>query len=108
MKDPFNYTARWNSIGLDCSYCHHESSVEWPNTRRDYYCKLHQISLAATLANSGYKEGEWFCASFEDNGNANRDALSTFNAAKHMLNPTVLYGAHGDNSELKEIPFNEL
>jgi hypothetical protein len=108
MKDPFSYSARWDSVGLDCSFCIHQKEVEWPNKDRDYSCRLHGISLAATIASSGYKEGEWFCSSFENNGRVNMKAVNEFDSIKRQLKSNVLYGAYGENGTLKEIPFYEL
>jgi hypothetical protein len=60
MKDPFSYSARWGSVGIDCAFCIHESKSDWPNVARDYRCNLHGLSLVSVVADSGYKEGEWF------------------------------------------------
>lgn len=108
MKDPFSYSARWDSVGLDCSYCKHQKEVEWPNKERDYSCLLFGVSLAATIASNGFKEGEWFCSSFESNGKASAKAVKEFNSIKSHLEQNVLYGAYGEGGLLKEISFNEL
>jgi len=108
MKDPFSYSARWDSVGLDCAFCKYEKEVEWPNKDRDYSCISHGIALVATIAEDGFKEGEWFCSSFENNGKANNKAINELNAMKIELEPNILYGAYGKNGNLKEIPFNEL
>ena len=108
MKDPFSYSARWDSVGLDCSFCKHQSKVDWPNISRDYACKLHGVSLAREIGTNGYKEGEWFCSSFANNGEANPKAVSEFESVKSKLQSKVLYGAYGNNKQLKEIPFVEL
>lgn len=108
MKDPFSYSARWDSVGLDCAFCVHQSEVEWPNKKRDYSCRLHEMSLAVTIAKNGFKEGEWFCSSFGSNGEANPKAVKELISIKDLLNPNILYGAYGENGNLKEIPFSEL
>lgn len=108
MRDPFSYSARWDSVGLDCAFCIHQSEVDWPNVNRDYSCLLHSVSLAKELGSNGYKEGEWFCSSFTDTGAAYPKAVEEFNQIKDQLNSKVLYGAYGSNQQLKEIPFVEL
>jgi len=108
MKDPFSYSARWDSVGLDCAFCAHQKEVEWPNENRDYACLLHGVSLAKTIAKNGFKEGEWFCSSFENNGRANDKAINELNTIKENLASNILYGAYGEEGKLKEIPFNEL
>ena len=108
MKDPFSYSARWDSVGLDCAFCIHEKQVEWPDTKRDYSCLLHGVSLVATLAKNGFKEGEWFCSAFESNGKTNERAIIELEAIKHELAPDILYGAYGKDGNLKEIPFSDL
>ena len=108
MNDPFSYSARWDSVGLDCAFCRHESATEWPNLKRDYGCKLHSISLEKELGKNGFKEGEWFCSSYENNGKANPKALVELESIREQLAPQVLYGAYGANNQLKEIPFVEL
>ena len=108
MDDPFSYSARWDSVGLDCAYCVHEAEVSWPNTAKDYHCTLHGVSLSATLQDSGYKEGEWFCSSFKNDGGANAAAMSEFESVQAKLSPNTLYGAYGREGKLKEIPFVQL
>ncbi|ODB95260.1 hypothetical protein A3197_18080 [Candidatus Thiodiazotropha endoloripes] len=108
MRDPFSYSARWDSVGLDCAFCKNQKEVEWPNNERNYSCLLFGISLEVTIASNGFKEGEWFCSSFESNGEANAKAINEFNSIKSHLEPNILYGAYGEDGKLKEIPFNEL
>ncbi|MEA1988327.1 MAG: hypothetical protein U9N57_03830 [Pseudomonadota bacterium] len=108
MEDPFSYSARWDSAGLDCSFCIHESKVKWPNIRKDYACCLHQVSLIKELGSDGYKEGEWFCSDFSDNGKANPKSVQEFMEIRNVLKPNVLYGAYGPANNLKEIAFSEL
>ena len=67
LKDTFAYTARWDSVGLDCSYCSHfVGPAEWPDKARESRCRFHRISLAVEIGRNGYKEWEWFCKNFED------------------------------------------
>ena len=109
IKDVFKYNDRWDSVGLDCSKCAHESPPnEWPDKNRVYCCKRNKISLAIVLNDSGYKEGEWFCKHFEDNGKVNRGAYKTFCQIKDQLRSDVLYGFYGGDGFLKEINFAEL
>ena len=108
MNDPFSYSARWGSVGLDCAFCKHQSNVEWPNLKRNYGCNLHGVSLAKELGSNGYKEGEWFCSAFSNNGAANPKAKREFESILSELTPKVLYGAYGSDNQLKEIPFVEL
>jgi len=108
MDDPFSYSARWDSAGLDCAFCKHERKVEWPNLNRDYGCNLHSISLEKELGKDGFKEGEWFCSSFHNNGKATPQALKELESIIKELKPNRLYGAYGANKQLKEIPFVEL
>ena len=68
MKDPFSHSSRWDSVGLDCDSCTHVSKSEWPNKDQSYDCHLHNLSLRIEIAKNGYKEGEWFCVDFENNG----------------------------------------
>jgi hypothetical protein len=108
MKDPFSYSARWDSVGLDCTFCKHQSDAKWPNIAKDYKCNLHKISLAKEIGENGFKDGEWFCSEFSNNGKANSKAVDEFKTIKHELNPDILYGAYGIGQQLKEIPFVDL
>ena len=109
IRDTFPYEARWDSVGLCCAFCRHQAnSDEWPNTKRDYRCALHDIPLAAELAPSGFIDGEWFCHDFEDNGRAHPTALAHFRAVRSKLPERVLFGFYGQDGNLKQIPFGEL
>ena len=74
----------------------------------NYACNFHGVSLAKELGSNGYKEGEWFCSSFSNNGEANPNAEREFESILSELVPKVLYGAYGSDNQLKEIPFVEL
>jgi len=96
IKDPFSYSDRWDSIGLDCSDCTHQANADyWPNRQRDYKCGLHDVPLRVQLAMNGYKQGEWFCKDFENNGKANRDALKEFENIRPLLEVKMLYVGYG-------------
>ncbi|NCA78378.1 MAG: hypothetical protein EOM90_18770 [Alphaproteobacteria bacterium] len=107
VKDVFQYTDRWDSVGLRCFNCSYVNENEWPDIGKKYACKLHGISLAVQLDGRGYVEGEWFCKTFHDNGTANKNALATFNNIKSQLEERVLYGFYGKDGNLKEIPFDQ-
>ena len=108
MEDTFSYSARWDSIGLDCSYCKNRKDIDWPDVDKEFSCNLHQLNLSATHNESGYREGEWFCKSFENDGKANSNALEVFGEIKSRLSSNVLYGGYGDNGQLKELCFDQL
>lgn len=109
IKDPFSYSARWDSVGLDCSYCiHFIGPIAWPDIDRTSHCCLHKVSLAIELRENGFKEGEWFCKDFSDNGRANDKAVKQFEKTRDSLLPKVLYGAYGGNGFLKEVTFEKL
>jgi hypothetical protein len=109
IKDPFSYSDRWDSVGLDCGCCVHQANGEhWPNTQRDYKCGLHNVSLRIELRESGYKEGEWFCKDFENNGNAHPKGVKELESIKPLLQVGVLYGCYAQNHFLKEVPFEKL
>ena len=111
IRDPFSYSDRWDSVGLDCCQCVHFAGPEkWPDIQRISHCSMHKISLSVELARSGYKSGEWFCKDFKDDGKGRTSlkALQEFNAVKDQLEPLKLYGAYGENGNLKEYNFNDL
>ncbi|MCJ7602472.1 MAG: hypothetical protein MUO63_13365 [Desulfobulbaceae bacterium] len=109
VKDTFSYTARWDSVGLDCAFCIHQANSDvWPNLKRNYKCGLHNISLEIELGENGYKDGEWFCKSFTDNGRAFSNAVAHFESVKENLAEKTLYGFYGDHGYLKEVPFSQL
>ena len=107
MRDSFSYSARSISIGLDCSCCIHEAHISWLGLNGIYRCTLHDLTLAKLLDERGYKEGEWFCSSFESNGEANETAVSEYSEVRHELNPRILYGGYRGDGLLKEVPFTD-
>lgn len=109
IKDTFSYTDRWDSVGLDCAFCKHQAnSNKWPNLKRNYRCGLHNISLSIELGENGYKEGEWFCMNFNNNGRAFSEAVEHFESIKDRLVENTLYGFYGENGFLKEVSFSQL
>jgi hypothetical protein len=109
IKDPFSYSARWDSVGLDCSHCiHFVGPVTWPDLESKSHCGLHKVSLAVELGKNGFKDGEWFCKDFTDNGKANKEALEQLEKTRDSLLPKVLSGAYGGDGFLKEVPFEKL
>ena len=109
MQDTFAHNFRWDQVGLDCSFCRDQSHVDWPNDARDYHCTLHFISLAIQLGEGGYKQGEWFCKDFSDNGRANPAAVQHLIQIRAALKDRVLYRlSDSGNADLTEIPFDQL
>lgn len=127
IKDTFSYTARWDSVGLDCADCtHFEGPQSWPDSERASRCSLHDLSLEIELGADGYKNGEWFCREFQDSGNRTRPSLiarllglrgsprTSPAALRHLdenrdqLQSDMLYGFYGRDGNLKEFPFSEL
>ncbi len=108
VKDVFERTDRWDSVGLHCGRCVHEEAHGWPDIKKRYRCKLHDISLAIQLDERGYVLGEWFCKDFQNNGKANLDALATFNEIKSQLQDKILYRSIDKGGYLKEVPFEQL
>jgi hypothetical protein len=109
VKDPFSYSARWDTVGVDCAYCvYFAGPPTWPDIQRSSHCGLHKVSLAIELGCNGYKEGEWFCRDFNDNGRAYDKAIEELEAVKESLQTNVLYGAYGPGGCLKEIEFENL
>ena len=126
VRDTFPYNARWDSVGLDCSYCRHFSGpVSWPDSGRVSCCRLHQLSLATELGPKGFKKGEWFCRDFaptapppppgiiarvfgRSEARPSAAALRHLDEMRDHLQPDVLYGFYGGDGNLKECPFAQL
>ena len=108
IKDIFDYDDRWDSVGFDCSHCKYKNDGDWPDIKKEYYCKKHMKYLTVVLDIKGFQKGEWFCKSFMNDGNANKRAFEKFNLIKKDLDEGVLYGFYGKNGCLKEIPFSNM
>lgn len=103
IKDPFSYSARWDSVGLDCSFCKHFIGPEtWPDEKRVSRCGYHNVSLAFQLREGNFKGGEWFCKHFLDNGRAFPRAVREFKTIEADLEEDIVYGAYGEKGQLKE------
>ncbi|WP_461507144.1 hypothetical protein [Rhodopirellula baltica] len=108
MKDTFPHLARWDSVGLDCSFCRHVSECDWPNRNGDYRCNLHGISLTIQIANNGYKDGEWFCTAFADEGGAHPSAVEHLANSVDALDDNTLYRLSDGYGDLDEYHFSQL
>lgn len=108
MKNPFSYSARWDSIGLDCSNCKNFVGPEkWPDLKKESRCVFHNKSLEIELGNNCYKEGEWFCKNFE-NENAFPKAVEELESARTKLKDKILYRGYEQNGQLLEYNIDEL
>lgn len=113
IKDTFAYSARWDSVGLDCSFCmHFEGPSQWPDKQQISKCHFHNVSLVIELRESGYKDCEWFCKRYENNTQAdkraNPSALKELERIKPQLQENILYRLYGEDGFLKEYPFENL
>ena len=111
VRDTFPHTARWDSVGLDCSYCRHFSGPpSWPDVAGASRCGLHQLPLAIELGPDGYKQGEWFCRDFVqgDSKKASATAVRHLHLVRDDLAAEVLYGFSGTDGQLKEHSFGDL
>jgi hypothetical protein len=111
VRDTFPHTARWDSVGLDCSGCvHFRGPRAWPDLDRVCSCARHGLSLAVELNSQGFKDGEWFCTSFEASGRARpSDAvIRHLQSIRAELRADVLYGFYAADGNLKEHEFSEL
>ncbi len=108
IKDRFSYSARWDSIGLDCAFCKHFSEPEsWPDILKISKCLKHKIYLTFELNEDGYKSGEWFCKYFEDNNGAFPEAIIEFNSLKNEFRENIIYGGYGEEGYLKEVKISD-
>jgi len=106
VKDTFKYSARWDSVGLDCSNCvHFHGPKKWPDIKAESRCMKHNISLRIELNENGFKNGEWFCKSFEDNGSAFTPSFEHFTEIRPQLEENMLYGFYGPDGYLLEYEF---
>lgn len=107
IKDTFSYIARWDSVGLDCSNCiHFHAPAKWPDVEGKSYCLKHDMSLGIELDTNGFKKGEWFCKSFENDGSAFQPSLEHFKKIQSDLSEDTLYGFYGADGYLLEYNFS--
>jgi len=105
--DPFSHNGRWDSVGLDCEFCCHIISLDkWPNKEKKYQCGLYNILLSIQIQDNGYKQGEWFCSEFKDNGRTNPQSLKEFEQEKFESKKLYCVGWPGD--PLMTINFEEI
>ena len=109
IRDPFSYSARWDSIGLDCAFCKFFSGpLTWPDSNREVFCDRHKVSLKFRLSKENSLDGEWFCKQFEDAGRASPKAAQEFEAIRKDLDDSTIYGGYGADGNLKEIQTKDL
>lgn len=109
MKDPFSYSARWDSIGLDCAFCRFfKEPAQWPDSNHDVFCNKHKVSLKYRLSTRNYLDGEWFCKHFENNGRASPKAEKELDSIRDQLDDSTIYGGYGSDGKLKEIQIEDL
>lgn len=106
IPDSFSHEARWDSVGLSCACCcHFRGPEKWPDLERAVECSRHGVTLEATLNDSGFLSGEWFCKDFElgDAEKASASAVRHLVNIRESLRPGVLYGFGGEDGLLKEL-----
>lgn len=114
VRDPFSYSARWDSVGLTCSSCtHFDAPPTWPDQEFKARCRKHDIPLAILYdaSGSGHLADEFFCSAYEDGGRTFPQALEELDGIRHELDDSTLYGAYNDADRrrtLKQFPFNLL
>lgn len=94
--DPFSYSARWDSAGINCGCCKFFQNItnSWPTTNIE--CTLHNKSLIIELNDDGYLEGEWFCKDFDNREQwpqASKTALEEYIRIQNSLKENILYRA---------------
>jgi hypothetical protein len=108
VKDTFSYNARWDSVGLDCSTCLYFIGPDhWPDKERTIKCGKHQVSLAIELGKNLFKEFEWFCKEYDDNGGF-EPAVKHFKEIKDKLEYGIIYRLYGKDVFLIETKISEL
>ena len=109
LKDSFDRNGRWDSVGLDCSNCLFlKAPAKWPDVKKEVFCNFHKLPLTVELGNDNYKQGEWFCKSFKDNGKSLKSAVKHFDEMKNLLSDGVLYRFEKKGEDFKEINLSQL
>ena len=108
IKNPFSFSARWDSAGISCTFCKYASAKGWPDVDRSFACRKHDVPLRAELDAMNYVLGEWFCKDFESDGRAHAKPLAEFEAIRHSLAAETLYRTDPDKNLLVQTPFSEL
>ena len=109
VRDTFSYSARGDSVGLDCSSCaHFVGPSSWPDVHRISHCARHQASLAIELSGNGYKQWEWFCCDFSNNGSVFALANTHFESIKESLTSGILYRFYATDGFLREYEISQL
>jgi len=110
VRNKFLYNARWESAGINCTFCKYcELPEKWPDKERKLRCKKHNISLAIILTDNGFCNGEWICKDFEDNGRAFPEAVKIFKEKiKKDMQEGILYELGEGQKYLEEYPMNKL
>lgn len=111
IPDTFPHSARWDSVGLDCTYCLHFIGPDsWPDRQGASRCAFHDLPLAIELAPDGYKDGEWFCRDFTagSDGRVSKAALAHLDRVRANLRPRVLYTFDGPRGNLREHDFEQV
>lgn len=111
IRDPFSYSGRWDSVGLDCIFCNHfVGPKKWPDVNRESHCSLHKILFMFDISKDGYKSSETFCKDYkaDRDGRGNPKAKQEFDSIKDQLESGILYGACGVNGNLMEYKFSAL
>lgn len=110
VKDIFSYSAKHDSSGLDCINCiYFIGPLEWPDIKKISSCSFHKIPLKIELLSSGYKDGEWFCKQYTDNGKTNKKSLIEFSKIYKELGENILYKAtYREFDYFLEYPFQSI
>jgi hypothetical protein len=108
IQDTFSYSARWDSVGLDCSTCKYFSGPgSWPDSGKESKCLRHRVSLEVELGENGYKQWEWFCVDYLDNGGF-PESVRHFNEIRNTLKAGILYRLYGRDGFLSEFSIQDL
>jgi len=104
IRNEFTFSARWQTCGVDCSFCKHFRGPEsWPDLEGRANCTFHQVGLSFRLNSRGYISGEAFCKNFSNAGDAFNEGVATFDKIQASLEENVLYLAEQDKEYLEEV-----